>query len=422
MLPNNENFGILKLLFELCLKSSQHSFINGEELELIFKNKTKYLKELKKKSVAFEEIRGEKIRIRINQFGFNIFYDRKHFFENLKINVFTNDIGILLFESNDFAYYEKDSQKTYSQDAELTGNYFFENYYYYLKTLNFIETKQDNGFIDYFNPPYREIILTSPAQKGKLIIGYKTKPNIDPNIRIQNKCKKFYSVFESKEFPKFFKNELFKYLDTVQKEERYETFLNKLDSIYESAERNFDIYLNGFSFDKLQRDFEAKKENYLESFRSIISKLTNQVIGLPLSISASVFAAYEVQDSPFILLIILLAFVIYNSYLSHLLKYYKADLLDLEERLDHDLRSIQNSVYYQKHVEDFNAFSEEIEKLKRRVINLRLSITIFFGVIVGLTLLFTTFIFYQMLIQLKFVLLYNLLVVIFLILIYLIKY
>ena len=141
---------------------------------------------------------------------------------------------------------------------------------------------------------------------------------------------------------------------------------------------------------KKKSELLKQKEEYFASIRDLISKIFTQSISLPISISISAFATYEVSN-PFILMLILIAFLVYSS----LYVFYQWSLLKDLKEIEIDFESDF------KIIEEKSGFSSELVegekgKVKNRISTAFATIYFMIFVIVSLTFLVVLYIVNQL--------------------------
>ncbi len=407
----DSNINQFNKLVQIICQNNNPKFVDNQDIEFESSIQNEVHSMLQDIDIESEMINPNFIRININQFNFNCFSSLDSFLNHVKLEHFSKDIAILDFKCNEYTYFNITSKNIFI-NGEIKENFLlFDNTKSYLEFLNFIKKQEDTGFIDYFNSLKREIIITSPSKEGKLIIGYTSSvPKFDTSFNIGKKINKFYETFNTKELPKFIKNEIFPFLITENPENRLEVLINKLDIIIDSAERNFDLYLTGFSFDDLKNGYFSKRENFLEQIRNVLNKVSVQVIALPLSISAVVFASYSVNNSIFTLLLILSSFSVFTFYFFYLLNFYSQDLSDLKNIVNAEFKNIKDSEFFKKHPDDLNRIDNDKIMIDKKIKRLKNSISFLFFLVVSFNLLFclhiTTQIFISIYIKILIVFLY----------------
>lgn len=346
------------------------------------------------------------IRISLNQRTFKIFIDISDF--NQRINKqdvandnFIKDILILNRVSNEKLLYKHDTLETFLNFTLITANHLFKNTLSYYRLLNFLKSQEHSEdrhfyFVDYFNSDHRRIIITSLKKEGKLTIGYPDViPQFDITKPIDIKINHFIESFEEKQLPKFLKTELFNVLPTFKKEERLVAFIDNLEFIQEKAEQNFEIYLSDLSLDAFKNQFLEFRLKYFNQLRDILSKITTQILALPLSISASAFATYKSIDSILLCSIIVIAFTLFSIYSIFMLKAHRDDVREIKKLFENDYNSFSQNNFFTKYPNELQSFKDTYNYISRRVSFLLRCIDIYGIVLITINSLFVFFVLFQ---------------------------
>jgi len=327
--------------------------------------------------------------------GIIFFYDQEDFFIRVELEDIENDFAILVVNDdfNDFQYYDAEKDLVLTSGGKEPDNHFLcENTVYYLKFLELLRS----NIADYDNSPIHELIIFD-TQRNLRELKY---PDIPPlwntSTRIRTTCalelllKEFSSSIE---FQCFFKNELAAFIKNAFQDGMMKNLIDKLPALIRVVDINLRLYLNKFSFEKLENEIQKEKIKYLKSLRDILGKFISQVISIPLSISATAFATYQIKNS-FILTLALFAFLIYSLYVMHIQLIYLRDVRDIEEDIEDEFDTIKkNSGLNGK------PFEKEKRKLEHKIKISKITIKTFVAAIISLTLLFLIFIALQRLIK-----------------------
>ena len=359
------------------LDPSRNSFIfptKGNEQTIL---------ELRKRDIIIEanEI-SDNMEIDLNELPFNSFLDEEDFLERVTRNSWQK--SILILSKN--IYYSLNERRTYVSNT-VNDNYFLiSNNYYSFKFFDFLKTQehQENSafyFVDYLNWDTYHLVLTSLKKDGKIEILLPRKGvNIRTDVNLPFAVTEFINAFNesNRHFPKFIKTELISHLSHVEKSKRLETLLAKLSEIIYIASQNFEIYIHDLSLENLKNDFIEHKNKYFIQLRDILSKLTNQILGLPIVIGASVFSTYKVSDSIPTLLIILGVFFLYSFYTVFLLKLQKEDIQDIRSTFQSDFNKIEGSQFFLKFPDELKEFGKVKGNLDKRIQSLIAAIDMYF--------------------------------------------
>ena len=198
-------------------------------------------------------------------------------------------------------YYEKEiyvinSNHTLLQEVENALAYF--TLYNYFKTLD---------FSDHHNDAQKEIIIYNSA-KGILKIKYQSQyPSFTELIK--NNVNKILIEIRDPQFKNYFKISLFENAlgNTISLSE----IITKADILLSSAKRDFEIAIKQFDFEKFRDSLYVQKDKFFTSIRDVLSKIFGQVIGIPLSITATVYTSYKADHATFVSSLILISFIVY---------------------------------------------------------------------------------------------------------------
>lgn len=279
----------------------------------------------------------EELRVDFDEFGDKLHLKTKaifsgenvKYFEALESEVKSSDIAnsILLISSVGLAikYNPADSSFVeYGNKNDVTLRK-FRNIISYFKLFNFLKEK---SFCDYFNDADNEIVFYSSVN-GIIKVKYDSIPVVSEKDDITKKITELISLATPIQVSSFFKNSLY----TISKGTgtiRISEIINQSEDVIAITKRDYELVSKQFDFEKFKDSLYKEKEKYFTSIREIISKIFSQAVGVPISISASVFATYKVSDDIFMLLLVLLAFGLYVAFYIKIQCTYKADLLEVE--------------------------------------------------------------------------------------------
>jgi hypothetical protein len=207
---------------------------------------------------------------------------------------------VISFPHGALLYYEKQFYDFNSK--ELIDE--VQNIISYYKLYNYLKS---DDFADHHNDADEEIIIYSSG-KGILKIKY---PSIAPkfDIPIQKQVEKLLNAINEQQFRNYFKNSLFAVASGNQIE------LAQIISIYNvvlsAAKRDLEIALRQFDFEKFRDALYSQKDRFFISIRDVLSKIYGQIIGIPISITAAVFATYKIEHQHIVSALILSSFIIY---------------------------------------------------------------------------------------------------------------
>ncbi|MFB9865643.1 hypothetical protein [Rufibacter immobilis] len=386
---------------ELCqiLKSNSILFLEDSDVIELSAVTELLVDFFEREKIIYEVVQDNKCRIDLYQSNFIIFSNYSSFLERVNKNILSKDI--LIFEDQDLRtlYWQPSVGKTYLNFIETGSIKFFENIICYFDLLDFLkeqEHKEDNVFyfVDHFSWDQRVIVFTSLKKEGKLTLSFPLNvPNLQNITSFKAKIENFKKAFEekNKHLPKFIKSELFNFLHKESKGNRFLVFIDKLDEIVSIAEQNFEIYLSDLTLDNLKKEYIEYKDKYYQQLRDILSKITSQIIALPLSITASAFATYKTFDNPFLLTIIIIAFFAFTIYSLFNLRLQLEDVKDIENSAEIDFNKIKSSNFFVKYPDELFIFENITLKIRQRVKLLCNSIYSYYFTLSITNLLFVSF-------------------------------
>jgi hypothetical protein len=356
-------------------------------------------KRLDEAVIQYVTLNGE-ISIDISEFEIIVFYDQTDFFTRIELVDIEDDIEddfailVVNYDFNDFQYYDAEKDLVFtSGDTEPDNHFLCENTVYYLKFLEALRAK----IADYDNTPITELIIFDTKRSVRELKYTDIPPLWDSSKRIRRDCslELLFEKFSSIEFQSFFKNELAAFIKNVPEDGMMKKLIDKLPRLIRNVDINLRLYLNQFSFEKLKNEIQREKIKYLKSLRDILGKFISQVIAIPLSISATAFATYQIKNS-FILTLALIAFLIYSLYVMHIQLIYLRDVREIEEDIEDEFDNIKKSSGLQN-----QEFEKEEAKLEHKIKITKITIKTFIAAIISLTILFLVFIALQRLIDLE---------------------
>lgn len=274
-------------------------------------------------------------------------------------------------------FFEMAYQKVFVKFEEIADFFLFSNAFHFIEFLHLLKKQehQEDGkfhFVDHFSWDTGSIILISSAKEGKLLIPFEFKvPDFASDIDLSKGFNSFKKVFQtenlSEHFPKFIKAEVFNQLAIVDKTDRIKIFFEKLNNILEIAEQNFDVFVSGLSYENIKKQYIASRDKYFAELREISSKVTSQIIGLPISITAVGLATFNIptsaQGTDLLFYILIAVFFLYAIFQVNMLKLYKLDVDDLKEQYHRDFAELTSNRFFEKNEEEM----EHFEHIKTKV-------------------------------------------------------
>jgi hypothetical protein len=144
-----------------------------------------------------------------------------------------------------------------------------------------------------------------------------------------------------------------------------EFFLN-LNFILQNTNRDYTIYLSGFSFDKISKEMKSDRQKYFSDLYQTQDKIKSQVIAVPLAVGTSIYAFFQLNITTASFFFLLLAIGIYISFIWWYLFLYERDLNKLKADIDIDSSKFQSNypTIYSLFESDFKYITEKILSVK----------------------------------------------------------
>lgn len=361
-----------------------------EDKTLEFENEDDIVALVNSEEVEYEH-RRKKLIVDKHTLSFSLFINLDEYYTEVKEKDFDKDI-ILFVSENQYILFT--SGKTLNSENKEIEDFIFTNSLVYFDALKFLKGKANNlidsqDLIDFFSDTTNKLIISS-FDKQKLIIRFPRSGAIklDRKINFREDWESFKKSFskENKNYPVFIKNSILN-IFSHQREISFEEFIINLKKIIHDANRNFSIYINDLSIEKLKADYKEYKSSYFEKLNSLLSKLVNQVIALPLTFLAVAFAVDKINNN-FISIIIIVALVGITIFAISISHHYLQDLNFIKSNFESDFKSIEKSKFFREYPEeqaDFNEVKTRFET-KYKTISTYLTSYVLLTIIINLAL------------------------------------
>ncbi|WP_121967251.1 hypothetical protein [Myroides sp. N17-2] len=335
--------------------------------------------------IKYEKIRNETLSVEKKSLPMSVYSDFKSYLKISEINV-SKSVLILNINSLPYSLIE---DKTYINFEQEDENYFFKNaisfndFIEYLKT-HAPDTDETFIFIDYLNDISRKIVLTSLADKGRLIIKYHNHvQNFNENIDLSISLVDFKKCFDEQNYhlPKFLKSSIIEYASRFDADTRIFKIYETLGEIVDKAKINFEVYLNNLSIDKIRKEYDDYKSKYFKDVSEILNNLTHKIIGLPIFISTILFAVEKSKDSVLFLVFLILIILITNLYVVLLLKINVDDLTYIKKIVNQDFDALKENNFFTKYPKELVFFTKIKSHILKRVDYLRVICESYFWVL-----------------------------------------
>ena len=121
---------------------------------------------------------------------------------------------------------------------------------------------------------------------------------------------------------------------------------------------NYNVFLHELSLDKIKTDYKEYKQKYFASQNDILSKISTQVLALPISIAASAFSLFNLKGELFPTLIVIFGLVSYIIYVTFIVKIYFSDINNLNILSQRDFQILKIHPFFNENKDELNYFED----------------------------------------------------------------
>jgi|GEM_PF-2901603 len=348
---------------------NEHFKYDEDTEELIFVEKECSISDLENyliQGVTPNKRRGN-YYISKDELNFKFFVDRSEFQNKVRFEDINFDIYIKNFNNSIFVYISKD--KSTFKDFTKTNSFLISNTQTYFEskdlfTSNYRNSNLEFEFVDFYSEVSNKIVFSSITERNKVTFKIPLAGSLKLNEAIDYRPN-FISFKESlnsvnKTMPIFIKRSLIDHLYNIT-QNCYETFFEKLDVILKEAKLNFNVYLHELSLDDIINDYSEYKIKFFKEQTEIQSKISTQVIALPLSIAGVLFAIYKLKETITPIIIIIIGLLLFLTYASYIFSIFISDLNRIKIQTDKDFAKLHRHKFFQEHDDEF----KDLEKTKR---------------------------------------------------------
>lgn len=329
-----------------------------------------------------EEIK-DRLRLFPDSIKTKIFRNNEEF---LTCNEIKDTSDFLIINSNyRISYIEN---KTYVNFQLQPNNFLITNQKAYLDFLDYLKKCEKDAddtfcFVDFYDRNFRKICFITLSDKGRVIINYDLKaPEFNYKKDLSPGFDKFRACFApaNKNLPKFLKAALVEAAYSYPTETRIQLLIENLVEIVQKAQKNFEVYLNNLSIDKIKTEYDDVKTKYFDNLSEILSKLSQKIIALPIGISASLIAIFNVKNEPGLLIFLIAAILVTSIYISLLLRVHLKDLRDIIKTFLEDYNKLTGNYFFIKYPEEKRTFEDIKERFNDRVRFLKIIVESYYWV------------------------------------------
>ncbi|WP_439584117.1 hypothetical protein [Dyadobacter bucti] len=343
------------------------------------------------------------------------FLDKLDFESRVDRSNFDETIVVIGRDAHSGLIWDGATESTIQNGTISESNFYFKNILSYFRILDFLKSLDSSDdqpfhFIDHYNEVSRQLILTSSKKEGKLIIPFKNFiPKYPEDQSLQLIADRFINSFalENKHLPKFIKAYLFESIPKIDKDNRMQFLINNLSDILNASSQNFEIYLSDLSLENLRKEYLSTRDKAFQQYRDILGKVTTQIIGFPVALSATAFATYKAIDGQnyfttvLVLFLILTAFLLFSFFNIFVLKIHRHDIDDLSSSFQIEYSELISSNFFVKFPAETSKFETIRVQIDRKLRMMREVVIVYFWSTLFVNMLFCLFIFGQMILGFK---------------------
>jgi len=312
-----------------------------------------------------ENLTANKISLKLKSTtikNFHVFFNSEDYLK--RYNEYSENFAksqLLILEKDSQVIFKDANDEFSNNKAIIFNNHSYQQILYLLKTTSiFASIKSDNN----------ELIIVS-KENSIMHIGYKNYDlrlgeldDLYPDFLLLKKRfeKKDFSgrITENTEFIKLFIETISTAgIGNYESKDRFFEIVKGLKIIISLTERDYNNYINEFSFEKIKSKFKEERNKYFENLEKNIDLISKQVVSFPLTFAATAFASYQVKDKSWILALIFIGYCLYTFIAIRILGITNYNIDCLEKDIIKEEDSVKKS--YSK---DHNDFEEDFEKIK----------------------------------------------------------
>lgn len=315
------------------------------------------------------------------------FYDIKDYligYDKYKDNYTESHIIVLNYNES---FIWKKNNDEFSKDKALFFNFpIYKELYLFLK---------DNPlFTTLYGDIKRELIIVS-KDNGTIHIGCK---DLEERVALLDDLNPLFDLlvenFKKKEFAQFFKENITVFgIGNFDSQDRFYQMIKNLKPILLLTERDYENYVLDFNFEKIKTKFKEERNKYFEGLEKNIELVSKQVLSIPLTFAATIFASYQVKEKPFIVLLILFGFILYTVIAYKMLEISKFNVKCIKVDVEKEEKAIKNN--YLKNHSHFKSDFKKIYLKISKINNLIYCIKWVLGLMLFLFISFSAFQFFS---------------------------
>lgn len=286
-------------------------------------------------------------------------------------DAFTNSNIIILNFETKILFKEIDEEFTIEK-ADMF------NYVQHRELQEFLISK--NEFTPYHDNLSKQFVIIG-KEKGAFHIGY----NLLEKRKISDEdikpfIEELKTDFVKKEFIQFFKDVIINSIHSTDIKDRFFELTKSLKLLLNLTAKDYESYVLDFAIDKIKSKFKEERNKYFESLEKSIDTVSKQIVSFPLTFGATAFASYQVKDKPWILILIVIAYLLYTFIAFKVLSITDYNILCLKSDVKKEEDEIKNGYekVYADFKEDFIKIWTKIRKLEGLVLILKWILSLLF--------------------------------------------
>lgn len=252
------------------------------------------------------------------------------------------------------------------------------NYVQHRELQEFLISK--NEFTPYHDNLSKQFVIIG-KEKGAFHIGY----NLLEKRKISDEdikpfIEELKTEFVKKEFIQFFKDVIINSIHSTDIKDRFFELTKSLKLLLNLTAKDYESYVLDFAIDKIKSKFKEERNKYFESLEKSIDTVSKQIVSFPLTFGATAFASYQVKDKPWILILIVIAYLLYTFIAFKVLSITDYNILCLKSDVKKEEDEIKNGYekVYADFKEDFIKIWTKIRKLEGLVLILKWILSLLF--------------------------------------------
>ncbi len=176
---------------------------------------------------------------------------------------------------------------------------------------------------------------------------------------------------------------------TKQKDKSdFSIFINYFEEFYKYVIRDYQIFVNKFTFDSVYKEFIKEKEDFINSMNSQLKHLQNQLISLPIAFFITIISQLIAPIPSFFRISILVLFIIYLIIQLIIVCSHQSEKKYLDKKITEKKTEFESKKVYEHFESDFTNLFNRIRTLN--------SIIVFVFIFIGALFIITcAFIFFK---------------------------